>query len=139
MIFTTVSDWRWPRLRFEFLRRRFLKTMTLSPRVCPTISPATVAPATSGAAEGGLGAIAAADQHDLVEGDGVAGLAVELLDGDGVGGRDPILLPAGLDDCEHCLVQMSGPGLAVGGRERPGFHRNEKARTQRPHPIRAGL
>ena len=39
-----------------------------------------------------------------------------LLYGDGVGGRDPILLPAGLDDCKHGPIQISGPGLAVGGR-----------------------
>src|SRR5229473_896525 len=45
---TTENSWRWPRLRREFLRRRFLNAMTFSPRPCSTISPATVAPATIG-------------------------------------------------------------------------------------------
>ena len=46
---TTVRSCLWPRLRREFLRRRFLKAITLAPRPWETISPATDAPATSGA------------------------------------------------------------------------------------------
>src|SRR5690606_18937741 len=38
-----------PILRREFLRRRFLKAMTLGPRVCSTSSATTFAPETSGA------------------------------------------------------------------------------------------
>ena len=29
---TLTRSWRWPRLRREFLRRRFLKVMTFGPR-----------------------------------------------------------------------------------------------------------
>jgi len=39
-----TKSWRWPRLRREFLRRRFLKAMTLAPRPCSMISAATLAP-----------------------------------------------------------------------------------------------
>src|SRR5262245_52579576 len=44
----SVNSWRWPRLRREFLRRRFLKAMTLGPRPCSITSAATEAPATVG-------------------------------------------------------------------------------------------
>src|SRR5262249_2740746 len=44
-----VNSWRWPRLRREFFRRRFLKAMTLGPRPCSSTSAATEAPATVGA------------------------------------------------------------------------------------------
>jgi hypothetical protein len=37
---TRVWSWRWPWLRFEFWRRRFLKTRMRSPRVWATISAA---------------------------------------------------------------------------------------------------
>ncbi len=49
VILTIVRSCRWPRLRLEFFRRRFLKAMTFGPRVCSTISPTTLAPATCGA------------------------------------------------------------------------------------------
>jgi hypothetical protein len=48
VIRTMVWSWRWPRVRLEFCRRRFLKTMIFAVRFWPTISPATVAPETSG-------------------------------------------------------------------------------------------
>src|SRR5690348_15676740 len=48
VIRTRVYSWRWPRLRREFFRRRFLKAMTFGPRPCSSTSPATVAPATVG-------------------------------------------------------------------------------------------
>src|SRR5690349_17683887 len=44
----SVNSWRWPILRREFLRRRFLKAMILGPRACSRTSAATVAPATVG-------------------------------------------------------------------------------------------
>src|SRR5271166_617989 len=49
VIFTIVRSCLWPRLRFEFLRRRFLNATTFGPRVCSTISPRTLAPSTCGA------------------------------------------------------------------------------------------
>src|SRR6516165_6156527 len=45
---TVVWCWRWPRLRREFLRRRFLKAITLGARPCLTTSASTLAPATAG-------------------------------------------------------------------------------------------
>src|SRR5262249_54492542 len=48
VIRTRVNSWRWPRLRREFLRRRFLKAITLGPRPCSTTSAATEAPSTVG-------------------------------------------------------------------------------------------
>src|SRR6185312_12511176 len=47
-ILTTVRSWRWPFLRREFWRRRFLKTIRCGPRACFTIEPTTLAPATVG-------------------------------------------------------------------------------------------
>src|SRR5690606_12507187 len=44
-----VCCWRWPRLRFEFWRRRFLKTRMVADLPWPTISAATLAPETVGA------------------------------------------------------------------------------------------
>ena len=46
---TIVRCWRWPRLRLEFWRRRFLKAMTLRARPCSTTSAVTMAPSTKGA------------------------------------------------------------------------------------------
>ena len=43
-----VNSCRWPRLRREFFRRRFLKAMTLAPRPCSRTSAATEAPAMVG-------------------------------------------------------------------------------------------
>src|SRR6202035_4574576 len=54
VIRTRVYSWRWPRLRREFLRRRFLKAMTFGPRPCSRISPATLAPATAGVPSTGV-------------------------------------------------------------------------------------
>src|SRR5712675_2364477 len=48
VIRTVVSSCRWPRLRREFFRRRFLKAITLGPRPCSTTSAATEAPVTVG-------------------------------------------------------------------------------------------
>src|SRR5215471_17833761 len=48
VIRTRVNSCRWPRLRREFLRRRFLKAITLGPRPWSSTSAATVAPATVG-------------------------------------------------------------------------------------------
>src|SRR5580693_714786 len=45
----SVNSWRWPILRREFLRRRFLNAMILPPRPCSSTWAATVAPATIGA------------------------------------------------------------------------------------------
>src|SRR5262245_39744163 len=45
---TVVWCWRWPRLRREFLRRRFLKAMTLGARPWSTTSATTLAPAIVG-------------------------------------------------------------------------------------------
>src|SRR5665213_445191 len=47
--FTLVKCWRWPRLRWVFLRRFFLKAITFSPWPCSRISHSTDAPLTSGA------------------------------------------------------------------------------------------
>jgi len=47
--FTVVKCWRWPRLRWVFLRRFFLNAMTFSPWPWPRISHWTDAPLTSGA------------------------------------------------------------------------------------------
>ena len=45
--------------------------------------------------------ILAAEQQHLAELDDLAALALHLADRDDVLGGDPVLLPAGLDDCEH--------------------------------------
>src|ERR1700758_2806104 len=44
----SVNSWRWPILRREFLRRRFLNAMILPPRPCSSTCAATVAPLTVG-------------------------------------------------------------------------------------------
>ena len=72
-----VNSCRWPRFRREFLRRRFLKAMTLAPRPCSSISAATLAPATVGRAE--RDAVAAHHQN-LAELHDLAGLALDPLD-----------------------------------------------------------
>src|SRR6266404_9448971 len=54
VIRTRVNSWRCPRLRREFLRRRFLKAITFGPRPCSSTSPATSAPATVGVPSRGV-------------------------------------------------------------------------------------
>ena len=68
------------------------------------------------------GAGTLADNEDFLEFDLRTGFAFELLDLDDVVGSNLILLPAGLDDCEHCfsfhvLTASAKPlhGLATGG------------------------
>ena len=99
---TVVRSWRWPRLRREFLRRRFLKAMTLGPRVCSTSSAVTLAPETSGLPTLTRGALA--DHQHVCEFDFCSGVPVELFDRQNVVFGDTILLAARLDDSEHdCL------------------------------------
>ena len=113
---TIVRSCRWPRLRFEFLRRRFLNAMTLGPRVCSTISPTTLAPATCGAPT--WLARAVEQRQHLVEHDPRAGLARQRHDGDAFVGGDRVLLAAGLDDCEHrffpCSARLVARARAAG-------------------------
>ena len=95
---TVVCSWRWPRLRREFLRRRFLKAMTLGPRPCSTTSATTLAPETTGAPILG----SPADQHQhLGELHLGARIARHLLDGHHLVGSHTVLLAAGLDDSIH--------------------------------------
>ena len=97
--FTVVKCWRWPRLRWVFLRRFFLKAMTFSPWPCSTISHWTEAPDTSGAPI--LGAVAAQHQDLKVQlGADVTRQAFDLQDG--VLGHF-ILFSAGADDRVHGL------------------------------------
>ena len=95
---TLTRSWRWPRLRREFLRRRFLKEMTFGPRVCSTSSPTTLAPEMSGLPIFG---VVAADHEDFGELDLGAGVAGDLLDGDDVVSSNTVLLAARLDDSVH--------------------------------------
>ena len=94
-----VRSCRWPRLRFEFCRRRFLKAMTLGPRSWATISPVTVAPLTKGAPNL---VSSVSDEHEhFGEGDRVTQLTRQAHDRDGVFRGDAVLLAACLDDSEH--------------------------------------
>ena len=109
LILTIVRSCLWPRLRLEFLRRRFLNAMTLGPRVCSTISPTTLAPATCGAPiSAGL---AVEQRENLRESHLRPGFAFKRHDGNLVVGGDLILLAAGLDDCEHRFLRVQ-PGSA---------------------------
>jgi hypothetical protein len=63
-----------------------------------------------GCANGCAGAFA--DHENLVELDGVAGGALELLDRQNVIGGDAVLLATGFDDCEHLLSFRVRPALA---------------------------
>ena len=93
-----MNSWRWPRLRREFLRRRFLKAMTFGPRPCSITSAATLAPEMVGVPSCGLSPpsmMHVADLHDL------ARLAFDALDLEDLVFGDPVLLAAGFDDCEH--------------------------------------
>ena len=106
MIRIRVNSCRWPRLRREFLRRRFLNAMTFGPRPCATTSAATEAPETVGLPRSTLSP--PTHQH-FAELNDLAGLAGDLLDLDLVVGGNAILLAAGFDDCEHfSLVFVSG-------------------------------
>ena len=109
---TTVWSCRWPRLRREFCRRRFLKAITFLSRPWRTISPVTLMPDRVGGTDLG-GARAVREQEDLAEGHGLAGLAGQGGDGDGVVGGDAVLLTARLDDCEHRSLVFSN-GLRGG-------------------------
>src|SRR5580704_10068627 len=53
VILTSVKSCRWPCLRFEFFRRRFLNAIVFGPRECSTISPPTLAPLTNGVPNAG--------------------------------------------------------------------------------------
>ena len=68
-----------------------------------------------GCAEGGL--IPVQDGQDLVEGDGVAGFRVQLIDVEGVALGHLVLFAAGLDDRVHICTPFLYYGLAVGGGE----------------------
>ena len=145
VIRTRVNSWRWPRLRREFLRRRFLNAITFGPRPCATTSAATDAPDDGRAAQ--RHAVAADHQH-FAELDDLAGLAGDLLDLELVVGGNAILLAAGFDDCEHfSLVFVSGarakPGPAscsVGLFECSGGQRPQKRKASGPKgPHRAML
>jgi hypothetical protein len=86
-------------LRREFLRRRFLKAISLGPRPCSTTSAVTLAPDSSGLPS--LGSPDAGQHQHLGELDRGARIAGDLLDGHDVFGRHTILLAAGLDDSVH--------------------------------------
>ena len=111
-----VNSCRWPRLRREFLRRRFLKAMTLAPRPCSSTSAATLAPDNRRRAERGV--VAAQHQH-LAELDDLAGLALDLLDLEHLSSAHPVLLAAGFDDCEH--RSSSSRSIPALGSFRTGF------------------
>ena len=83
--------------------------MTLGPRVCSTISPTTLAPATCGAPI--VAGLAVEQRENFVESHLRPGFAVERHDGDLVVGGDLVLLAAGLDDCEHRFLRVQ-PGSA---------------------------
>jgi hypothetical protein len=73
--------------------------------------------------DGLAGAIA--DEEDLVEANFGAGIAIEFLDRQDIALANLVLLPAGLDDCEHriteppvisCLIACASPlGLRAPG------------------------
>src|SRR5262245_3068760 len=105
-------------------QREFLAVAALAPRVlAPALLErddlvAALVPdhlaGHAGAAHGGaahLNAVAAEQEH--FELDDIAWLALELVDLDHVVGGDAVLLPAGLDDCEHLSVLVFGSGLGL--------------------------
>ena len=96
---TVVCSWRWPRLRREFLRRRFLKAMTLRARPCSTTSAVTLAPEMVGLPILRLGG--AGDHQHLGELHRRTGVARDLLDRQHLVRRHAILLAASLDDSVH--------------------------------------
>ena len=95
---TLTRSWRWPRLRREFLRRRFLKEMTFGPRVCLDELGDDLGAGNERAAEFGF---VAADHEDFGELDLGAGVAGDLFDGDDVVSSNTVLLAARLDDSVH--------------------------------------
>ena len=98
---TVVSCWRWPCLRREFWRRRFLKAMTVLARPCSTTSAVTSGAFDEGRAERHV--VAFAMREHLADFDDIADFAGDLLDLQYVVGGDAILLAARFDDCEHFL------------------------------------
>ena len=66
----------------------------------------------SGSAKGGL--VPVQNRQHLVEGDGLPGLGLQLLDEEGVALRHLVLLAAGYDDCLHS-IQLLYYGLALPG------------------------
>ena len=71
----------------------------------------------NGSAESGV--VAIQNSQNLVEGDGVAGFDIQLLDVEGIALGHLILLAAGHDDCVHTLhLPFLYYGLAVGGEGR---------------------
>src|SRR5262249_34442877 len=80
------------------------------------------------------GAVAPEHQH-LVQSDGRTRLGVETLDRNKLFRRDPVLLPAGADDCEHgqAAVDLGGTPLPAG----PEVSKNTYGRQpRRRHPFR---
>ena len=96
---STVTCWRWPLRRRLFCRRRFLKMMILSSRSCAITVAVTEAPATVGAPS--VTPASLPTREHVGEGDGRAGLRLQLLDLQHRIRRHPVLFPAGADHCEH--------------------------------------
>ena len=73
-------------------------------------------------------AVVAANHEHVAEGDRFAGGTGQLLDLDHIGRGDPVLLPAGLDDCEHDVASslpVRPPKIGVNPRN---FKKNQTAR-----------
>ena len=96
---TVVCSWRWPRLRREFLRRRFLKAMHLARPALLDDLGHDFGARDARLAELRLGG-AGHHQH-LGELHRRAGVACDLLDRQHLVGRHAILLAASFDDSVH--------------------------------------
>ena len=105
-----VNSCRWPRLRREFFRRRFLKAMIFGPRPCSITSAATDAPATVGAPGCTL---SPPTSKDLAELDDLSRFALDLVDLELVFGGNPVLLAARFEDREHLFVLVFDPGARI--------------------------
>ena len=91
---------------------RYLKAMTLSPRVAPTHLGLDGGAVDDGGADGGLGPVG--DEEHALQRDRLAGLDVEQLNLELGADLDAVLLPAGLDDCVHgSSEERRGRGAAA--------------------------
>ena len=108
LIRRTVSSWRWPFFTRRRAFGRYLKAMTLSPRVAPSDLGLDGGAVDDGGPDGGLGPVGH-EEHALQR-DRLAGLDVEQLNLELGADLDAVLLPAGLDDCVHGSSEESDGG-----------------------------
>ena len=110
---STVSSARWPFLTRERALGLYLNTTIFSPRIWRTTLALTVAPSTTGCADGGL--VAVRHEQDARDIDALAGLDLQPVHLDLRAELDAVLLAAGFDDCVHGSLMSDGVTIAPRG------------------------